>query len=162
MKTGLGFRRIDHASWTVAEFDPVIDFYCKVFGAEVLYRMGPIDVADIPRDEQGRDWSTSHLDVENACFSLAMLAFADGFKLELFHYERPASERDIPLPSNHVGSHHLGVQVDDLEQAAAFLIQHGCRVFDKIEMEEGPTVGSRFRYLKDPWQNILELCETDA
>lgn len=160
MNPGLGFRRIDHASWTVAELDPVITFYCEVFGAQLLYRMGPIDVADIPRDEQGRDWSTLHLDVPDARFSLAMLAFPDGFKLELFHYERPQGESNIALPSNQVGSHHLGIQVDDLEQAASFLSERGCQVFEKIEMQEGPTVGSRFRYLKDPWQNILELCET--
>ena len=51
----LGIRRIDHVAWTVPELGPVIDFYLRVFGAELLYRLGPIDARDIPRAADGRD-----------------------------------------------------------------------------------------------------------
>jgi glyoxylase I family protein len=155
----LGFRRVDHASWTVAQIAPVLDFYSKVFGARTLYQMGPVDAGDIPLDEQGRDWTDAHLGVKNGRLSLAMLEFPDGFKVELFQYERPTSDTAAPLLPNHVGSHHLGIEVDDLDAATAFLLENGCRVMERIAMDDGPTAGSRYRYLFDPWNNIFELAE---
>lgn len=158
----IGFRRVDHASWTVAELEPVIAFYTQVFGARLLYQMGPLDAQQMPRDAAGRDWTDTHLGIAMARFSLAMLEFADGFKVELFHYERPASETEAPLSSNQVGSHHLGIEVENLEEAAHVLIAHGCTVLERIEMDSGPTAGSSFRYFQDPWKNIFELVETQA
>lgn len=155
----LGFRRVDHASWTVAQIDPVIDFYSRVFGARILYQMGPVDARDIPLDEHGQDWTKAHLGVADGRLSLAMLAFPDGFKVELFQYERPTSDTAAPLLPNHVGSHHLGIEVDDLEAATAVLLEHGCRVMERIQIDDGPTAGSRYRYLLDPWNNIFELAE---
>lgn len=158
----IGFRRVDHASWTVAELEPVIDFYVKVFGARLLYQMGPMDAEQMPRDDAGRDWTDTHLGVTMARFSLAMLELGDGFKVELFQYERPEGSNFVPLSSENVGSHHLGIQVDDLEVAAAVLQAHGCTVLERIEMDSGPTAGSSFRYFQDPWKNIFELVECRA
>lgn len=156
----IGFRRVDHASWTVAELKPVIDFYVKVFGAKLLYQMGPLDAEQMPRDSAGRDWTDTHLGVTMARFSLAMLELGDGFKIELFQYELPQGFNKAPLSSENVGSHHLGIQVEDLEVAAAVLQAHGCTVLERIEMDSGPTVGSSFRYFQDPWKNIFELVES--
>jgi len=155
----ISFRRIDHVSWTVAALEPVIDFYRRVFGVTPVYAMGPLDAADIPRDEQGRDWTDRHLGIPGARIRLAMLQFPDGFQLELFEYEKPRGDTVAPLASNHVGSHHLGIEVDDLEQAAAVLLDNGCTVHERIELDSGPTAGSRFRYFNDPWGNIFELCQ---
>lgn len=158
-KSLIGFRRVDHASWTVSELEPVIEFYTKVIGARLLYQMGPLDAEQMPRDAAGRDWTDTHLGIAMARFSLAMLEFSDGFKVELFQYERPVGTNAAPLSSNHVGSHHMGIEVEDLEQAAKVLIEHGCTVMERIEMDSGPTEGSSFRYFKDPWENIFELVE---
>lgn len=158
----IGFRRVDHASWTVAQLEPVIDFYVKVFGARLLYQMGPLDAVHMPRDSAGRDWTDTHLGVAMARFSLAMLELGDGFKIELFEYEQPTGFNKAPLSSENVGSHHLGIQVEDLEVAAAVLQAHGCTVLERIEMDSGPTLGSRFRYFQDPWKNIFELVESSS
>lgn len=155
----ISFRRIDHVSWTVAELEPVIDFYRRVFGVTPLYALGPLDAADIPRDAQGRDWTEAHLGVPDAQLRLAMLQFPDGFRLELFEYRRPLGSSSAPLPSNHVGSHHLGIEVDDLEASAAVLLENGCSVMERIALDDGPTAGSAFRYFRDPWGNIFELCQ---
>ena len=155
----ISFRRIDHASWTVAQLEPVIDFYTRVFGVTPVYAMGPLDAADIPRDEEGRDWTDKHLGIPGARIRLAMLQFPDGFKLELFEYQKPLGASSAPLPGNHVGSHHLGIEVDDLEQAAGVLLENGCTVLERIELDSGPTAGSSFRYFRDPWSNIFELCQ---
>jgi len=49
----LGIRRADHVGWTVAQLGEAIVFYQRVFGAQLLYRLGPIDAADIPREANG-------------------------------------------------------------------------------------------------------------
>ncbi|MEW7850741.1 VOC family protein [Massilia aurea] len=158
-KALISFRRIDHVSWTVAAIEPVVEFYSRVFGVTPLYAMGPLDAADIPRDAQGRDWTEAHLGVPGGRLSLAMLQFPDGFRLELFEYGKPAGASTAPLPCNEIGSHHLGIEVDDLEQAASVLLENGCTVYERIALDEGPTAGSSFRYFRDPWGNIFELCQ---
>lgn len=155
----ISFRRIDHASWTVAQLEPVIDFYTRVFGCSSVYAMGPLDAADIPLDEQGRDWTEKHLGIAGGRIRLAMLQFPDGFKVELFEYQKPLGTSTAPLASNNIGSHHLGIEVDDLEQAASVLLENGCTVHERIALDAGPTAGSTFRYFRDPWDNIFELCQ---
>jgi len=153
----LGIRRVDHVGWTVAQLDPVIDFYQRVFGAKMLYRLGPIDAADIPREPDGRDWTQAHVGVENAQLELAFLKLPGDVHLELFRYFRPGSTTTEPLRCNHVGSNHLGIEVADIDAAAQRLRDHGCTVMERIAFDEGPTAGAQFQYLFDPWGNILEL-----
>ncbi|CAN5513708.1 hypothetical protein BH11PSE9_BH11PSE9_07310 [soil metagenome] len=153
----LGIRRIDHVSWTVAELDPVIAFYERVFGATILYRIGPIDAADIPRGPDGRDWTEAHVGIAGARLELVLMVLPGGARIELFAYSKPAGLMAAPVPSNHVGSHHLGLEVDDIDAAAAFLKANGCTVFERIAFDDGPTAGSQFQYFLDPWKNIFEL-----
>lgn len=158
----IGFRRVDHASWTVLAIEPVIAFYITVFGARLLYQMGPLDAQQMPRDAAGRDWTETHLGIARARLSLAMLELPDGFKIELFEYAQPVGASEVPLSSNQVGGHHLSIEVENLEHAASVLAAHGCTVLERIELDAGPTEGSSFRYLQDPWKNIFELVEVRA
>ena len=68
----------DHVSVTVANIDAAIEFYDRALGAEVLYRMGPLDSRDAPRENNGKDWTEAHVNVTDACLELAMLSFAGG------------------------------------------------------------------------------------
>ena len=95
--------------------------------------------------------------VPDGRLSLALLALPGGGKLELFEYERPASGTRTPLRSNHVGSHHLGFEVEDMDAAAQWLVDNGCTAQKRIAFAEGPTAGSQFQYFLDPWENIVEL-----
>lgn len=153
----LGIRRIDHVAWTVAELEPVIAFYQRVFGAQILYRIGPVDAAELPREADGRDWTEAHVGVVGARLELVLLGLPGTIKLELFAYARPASDTTAPVRSNHIGSHHLGIEVEDMEAAAQLLRDNGCTVFERIAFSAGPTAGSQYQYFLDPWQNILEL-----
>ena len=153
----LGIRRIDHVAWTVPDLNAVIDFYQRVIGAQLLYQLGPIDARDMPSDADGRDWTEAHVAVKDGLLSLALLALPGGGKLELFEYQRPASTTTAPLRSNHIGSHHLGFEVEDIDAAAQWLQDNGCTAMQRIAFAEGPTAGSQFQYFLDPWQNIVEL-----
>lgn len=153
------FLAADHVSWTVPDLAAAVKFYVEVFGASELYRIGPIDAADIPADEQGRDWMQTHVGVQGAKLTLAMLQLAPNLKFQLVQYDKPADRRQT-LPRNcDRGGHHLGLLVDDVDAAAAYLQEHGCTVLETIFMSEGPLAGKKNLYVQDPWGHQLELVD---
>jgi len=156
----LSFKRIDHVSLTVADIEPVIDFYTRVFGAELAYRMGPFDAAEIPLMEDGRDWTAAHINVPGARLVIAMLKMPDGLGMELFQYEKPADAAQSPPRNCDTGCRHLCIEVEDLDSAVKFLADNGCTpMAGSIDMLEGPCPPSRSWYVLDPFGHQLELVE---
>ncbi|MGH8034879.1 MAG: VOC family protein [Lysobacterales bacterium] len=159
MKT-IPFKRVDHVSLTVSNLGAAIDFYTKVFGAELAYRMGPFDAAEIPRMEDGKDWTAAHINVPGARLEIAMLKLAGGTGMELFEYQKPADAATIPPRNCDVGSRHLCIEVEKLDATVAYLTQHGCiAMAGSIDMLDGPCPPSRSWYVLDPFGNQLELVE---
>lgn len=152
--------RVDHVSWTVADIDAVIAFYQTAFGARELYRMGPVDAADLPPGPQGRDWMAEHVNVPGARLTLAMLELAPNLNFELFQYDKPADAGKTPPRNCDVGGHHIALRVGDADAVAARLEALGCTLMPgTIMMDEGPCSGVKNRYLTDPFGNQLELVE---
>ncbi|MFC7051037.1 VOC family protein [Emcibacter nanhaiensis] len=157
-----GYCHVDHVSITVADLDKAVDFYCKIFGAEVAYRMGPFDAEEIPEMEDSRDWTEAHVDVKDARLSLCMLKLASNLMIELFEYERGEDQKSTPPRNCDIGGHHLAFKVENIEKAVEYLEENGCAAMaGPIVMEEGPTVGARAQYLRDPFGNYMELMEYD-
>ncbi len=103
------FLEADHVSWTVPDLDAAISFYCDVFGATELFRLGPLDAADLPRGTDGRDWMESHVNVAEARLRFAMLKLTPNLKFQLVQYDKP-EQRRFDLPRNcDRGGHHLGL-----------------------------------------------------
>lgn len=153
------FLAADHVSWTVPDLDAAVKFYVDAFGATQLYRIGPIDAADIPRDAQGRDWMETHVGVQGARITLVMLQLLPNLKFQLIQYDQPADRRrDLPRNCDR-GGHHLGILVEDVDAAAAFLKSKGCTLLETIVMTEGPLAGKKNLYLRDPWGHQLELVD---
>jgi glyoxylase I family protein len=149
----------DHVSWTVADADAVARFYVDVLGASELFRMGPIDTADIPPMADGRDWMAAHVNVPGACLRLIMLKLTDTLNFQLVQYDKPV-DRATTLPRNcDAGGHHLGLRVDDVPAAVAWLEAHGCTAMSTIEISEGPLAGKKNVYLLDPWGHQLEIVD---
>lgn len=158
--TSFSFKRLDHVSLTTADLDQAVDFYTKVLGAEVDYRMGPFDAADMPLMEDGRDWTAAHVNVPGARLKIAMLKLPDGTGMELFEYEKPEDARQTPPRNCDVGSRHLCIEVENLDESVEYLRQHGCTpMAGSIDMLEGPCPPSRSWYVLDPFGNQLELVE---
>ena len=150
----------DHVSVTVANIDAAIEFYDRALGAEVLYRMGPLDSRDAPRENNGKDWTEAHVNVTDACLELAMLSFAGGMRLEVFQYRRPdQSAASIPRNCN-PGASHLCFRVDDLDAAITHLENFGCvKLPASIVSVDGPAPPSVSQYILDPFGYQLELVE---
>lgn len=147
-------KRVDHVSWTVPDLDAAVKFYVEIFGAREVYRLGPMDAAEMPREADGRDWTGSHVGVTDARLRICMLQLAENLNFELFQYERPLDAGRVPPRNCDVGGHHIALKVEDLDAVAAYLAEQGCRLMETIDVG-----GPRARYLQDPWGNFLELTE---
>lgn len=161
VKAGLpGYQHVDHLGITVPDLEAAVEFYTRVLGASMAYRLGPFDAADMPPQPDGRDWMDAHVDVKGAKLAIAMLEIAPNVMLELFQYDKPADRRKEPPRNCDAGGHHLALKVARLEPALEYLERNGCTLMDgPIELPEGPTVGCRCQYLQDPWGNYIELVE---
>ena len=153
------FVAVDHVSWTVPDLEAAVAFYTQTFGATVMYKIGPIDSADIPKDEQGRDWMETHVGVKGARLTLAMLQLAPNLKFQLVQYDKPSERREDPPRNCDRGGHHIAFLVKDVKAAAAYLKQRGCKIYEPIAMDSGPLAGKTNIYVQDPWGHTLELVD---
>lgn len=150
---------VDHISWTVPDLEEALAFYCGVLGAEELFRMGPLDAADIPPDDQGRDWMATHVGVPGAKLTLVMLKLTDNMNFQLVQYDKPADRRqDLPRNCDR-GGHHLGLRVDDVDKTIAYLEAHGCKAMEIIHITDGPMAGKKNVYVLDPFGHQLEIVD---
>lgn len=150
---------VDHVSWTVPDLDAAVRFYVDVIGARELYRLGPIDAADIPRDAAGRDWMETHVGVPGARLTLAMLQLTENMNFQLVQYDKPDGRRqDLPRNCDR-GGHHLGLRVDDVDATIAYLVAHGCRALETIAIDSGPLAGKKNVYVLDPFGHQLEIVD---
>jgi len=159
-KTLPGFSRVDHVGLTVPDLEAAVRFYCEVFGATEVTRLGPFDARELPATD-GRDWCEAHINVAGARFNFVMLQLGPGMMLELFQYDLPLDRR-TDLPRNcDLGGHHLALKVENLDKAVDYLRQQpGVRVMSgPIVVTDGLWAGMRVIYFLDPWGNQLELVE---
>jgi len=153
------FLAVDHISWTVPNLEAALDFYVNVIGATELFRLGPLDAADIPRDENGRDWMETHVGVAGARLTLAMLKLSENMNFQLVQYDKPDDRRqDLPRNCDR-GGHHLALRVDDVDKAIAYLTAHGCTALETIQVDSGPLAGKKNVYVLDPFGHQLEIVD---
>ncbi|MEU8539773.1 VOC family protein [Streptomyces sp. NPDC048717] len=145
-------RNVDHYAYTVADLETAVDFCTTVLGAEVLYRLGPVE-------EPGSDWMTRQLGVHpRASAQIAMLRFGPDANLELFQYTAPEQNTKAPEFTD-VGGHLIGVHVCDLDEALDAARRSGrVRVLGEPRTDEdGPTKGNRWIHLLTDWGMRVEL-----
>lgn len=161
LETNAKFRfKLDHVALTVADLKQAVAFYTEVLGAKLLYQMGPFDAQEIPLMDDGRDWTTAHINVEGARLNIAMMELTSQLKMELFQYDKPVDAGKQALRNCDVGSGHLCLEVENIETAVTYLADHGCRAMaGPIVMEEGPCPASKSWYVLDPFGHQLELVE---
>jgi len=143
---------IYHVGVTVPDLDEAVDFFVDCVGAEVLYRKGPF--GDPDGDSMERRLGV-HPD---ATAFLAMLRCEPTTNLELFEWDAPDGREDAP-PLSDAGATHLGIQVEDIEEATEGIAEHeGTEVLDGPHTnDDGPTEGLTYVFCSTPWDMYLEL-----
>jgi len=122
---------IEHVSIRCRDLETSIDFFQRMFGAEVMLRREPGESRKI-----------------------VYLRIGDSM-LELMHMG-PASE---PVdPREHYGVHHIGIKVDDFESVYQDLQAKGA---DFIGEPLEPTPGIRLAFLREPNGAVIELAQRD-
>ncbi|MFG3108763.1 nitroreductase/quinone reductase family protein [Streptomyces tendae] len=157
MSTLPGARAVHHIAYTVPDLEQAVTFFVDVIGAELAYRLGPVE------DREG-DWMTRKLGVHpRASAHIAMLRLGPVTNLELFEYTAPDQDRRRPRNSDW-GGHHLAIHVDDVDKAAAHLREvPGVTILGEPEtITDGPITGDRWVYFTTPWGLHMELINMPA
>jgi catechol 2,3-dioxygenase-like lactoylglutathione lyase family enzyme len=152
-----GATGVHHVAYTVPDLNQAVEFFTTVIGAELVYRLGPV------QDSAG-DWMTRQLGVAaDARAQIAMLRLGPVTNLELFEYTASDQRRSLPRNSDW-GGHHLAIYVTDVDEAVAYLrVQPGVRVLGEPEtVVDGPISGDRWVYFLTPWGMQLELIHLPA
>lgn len=154
-----GIEGMDHVGITIPDLDEAVAFYSTLLNAKEIFRLGPFDAREFPELE-GKDWSLAHVNVADGKFTLAMLEYGNGSRLELFQYDRPEDRRSTPPKNSDLGGHHIAFKVTNLDKVLELRGEYGLNFMaGPIEITEGPAAGQRIIYVLDPWNNQLELVE---
>jgi len=153
------FLAADHVSFTVADLEAAVAFYVATFAASEMFRMGPLDAAEIPLMPDGRDWMEAHIGVAGARVTLVMLKLTDNLNLQLIQYDKPDGRDPAQPRVCDLGGHHLALRVDDVDKARRYLMARGCTVMEIIRIADGPLAGKNNLYVRDPFGNPLEIID---
>jgi catechol 2,3-dioxygenase-like lactoylglutathione lyase family enzyme len=153
------FLSVDHISFTVPDLEAALAFYIDVIGATEMFRMGPLDAAEMPIDADGKDWMETHVGVAGARLTLVMLKLTANMNLQLVQYDKPVDRSLAPPRNCDRGGHHLGLKVDDVDTVVAYLVAHGCTAMETIVMDVGPLAGHKNAYVRDPFGHQLEIVD---
>ena len=123
---------IEHVSIRCRDLEASIDFFRRMFGAEVMLR---------------RELDESR--------KIVFLRIGDSM-LELMEMGTASEPVD---PREHYGVHHIGIKVDDFESVYQDLQAKGA---DFIGEPLEPTPGIRLAFLREPNGAVIELAQRDA
>ena len=122
---------IEHVSIRCRDLETSIDFFRRMFGAEVMLRR--------KLDESRK---------------IVYLRIGDSM-LELMEMGTASEPVD---PREHYGVHHIGIKVDDFESTYRDLQAKGA---DFIGEPFEPTPGIRLAFLREPNGAVIELAQRD-
>lgn len=134
------------------DLNQAVEFFVDVLGAGLFYRLD-----SVKSDED--DWMRWQLAVDpRANAQIAMLRLGPVTNVELFQYEAPDQNRQIPKNSDY-GGHHLAFCVKDIEAAVEYLrAQPGVTLPGEVQtIEDGPIAGDRWIYFLAPWGMQMEI-----
>ena len=137
--------RVNHVSFTVENLEPMIEFYCSVFG------LGPADVG--PRD---RAFTETITGLPGAAITVAYLP-GPNTAVELIKYTGAEGE-PVHCLTNNPGSAHVGLNVVDFKAVLEKALAAGATMRGApARVEAGPNAGMTVVYIQDPEGNSIEL-----
>jgi glyoxylase I family protein len=125
------FTRVHHIAIICSDYERSKHFYANILGFRVIH-------------EQYRKERRSYkLDLQ----------VGDHTQIELFSFEDPPKRPSYPEAC---GLRHLALEVENIEEAAAYLHMHGIAI-EPIRVD--PITGKRFTFFCDPDELPIELYE---
>jgi glyoxylase I family protein len=125
------FTRVHHIAIICSDYERSKHFYTHILGFRVIH-------------EQYREERRSYkLDLQ----------VGDHTQIELFSFEHPPKRPSYPEAC---GLRHLALEVENIEEAVAYLHTHGIET-EPIRVD--PITGKRFTFFRDPDELPIELYE---
>jgi catechol 2,3-dioxygenase-like lactoylglutathione lyase family enzyme len=146
-----GMRGHDHTGITVPDMAQAITFFTDVLGCQKVMAFGPF------MDEKGT-FMQDALNVNPRAIirQIVQIRCGMGSNIELFSYESPDQKVVQPRNSD-VGGYHIGIYVDDIKAADAYLKSKGVKtLLGPIPVTEGPAAGQTILYFLAPWGLQME------
>ena len=141
----MAVHRMDNVAIVVDDLDAAIAFFAEL----------GLDVEGRGSVEGG--WASQVVGLDNHRCTIAMMRTPDGHgRLELTHYERPATIPAAPAPVNTLGLHRTMFAVDDFDDTVERLRAHGAELVGEIAEFEG---GYRMCYLRGPAGIVVGLAQ---
>jgi len=142
--------KILHTGITVKDIERSVVFYRDVLGLKLL--VPPTEPAEGIELSKG-------VGVPSARLRQAILESGE-CSIELFEYQNPPAEIEMPLPANNPGPGHVAFEVEDIQSEYERLGGLGVEFFTKPNLiTDGPLSGWQWVYFRDPEGTILELVE---
>ncbi len=146
-----GMRGHDHTGITVPDMAQATTFFTEVLGCQKVMAFGPF------MDEKGT-FMQDALNVNPRAIirQIVQIRCGMGSNIELFSYESP--DQKVVQPKNSdVGGYHIGIYVDDIKAADAYLKSKGVKtLLGPIPVNEGPAAGQTILYFLAPWGLQME------
>jgi catechol 2,3-dioxygenase-like lactoylglutathione lyase family enzyme len=144
-------RGVHHVAYTVPDLDEAVAFFVDVLGADVATRFGPL--ADPDGDSFARKLGIH----PRAQLRSALLRFGPTLNVELHQYTAP-DQRDAPPRQSDPGASHIGVWVDDLEAAAAYLRAQPGVTVRTVGPGGPPELGGLMNFFfETAWGQVVEV-----
>lgn len=125
------FTRVHHIAIICSDYERSKHFYTNILGFRVIH-------------EQYREERRSYkLDLQ----------VGEHTQIELFSFEHPPKRPSCPEAC---GLRHLALEVENIEEAIAYLHTHGIET-EPIRVD--PITGKRFTFFRDPDELPIELYE---
>jgi catechol 2,3-dioxygenase-like lactoylglutathione lyase family enzyme len=141
---------VNHVCFTVSDLECSVRFWARFLGT------GPERRVDYngPTDEAVTGYPGAH-------FLAAYFRLPGDVLLELFEYVEPPPERPSSSETYVVGNAHLGITVDDLDEAHQRLQGTGAtfRSPGPVPVTSGRHAGARSMYVRDPDGITIEVLE---
>jgi catechol 2,3-dioxygenase-like lactoylglutathione lyase family enzyme len=143
---------IHHFSFTVSDVERAVAFYTEVLGFTL-----PRAIRDVEAD-----WISVMTGMPDTHLRIAFLELS-GTNLELIEYVTPRGTQQEHSQTSDIASAHVAFQIDDMDTLRLELEKRGARfVSDPVTIPEGPWMGRRVVYLRDPDGIVIELVEVPA
>jgi catechol 2,3-dioxygenase-like lactoylglutathione lyase family enzyme len=144
---------VDHLGITVPDLQQAIGFFTEVLGAEFLFSF-----QEGPGTSNPANLNQAFGVPPDSKLHIAMLRLGPTLNLELMEYESSDQRKVMPRNSDY-DAPHIAFFVSDMDAAAAYLIEHGCKIFSgPLVSERGPKAGQSIRYFQAPWVCSWRSC----
>ena len=148
---------VDHIGITVPDLEQATRFFEDVIGAQRVYTFAAGPGTASPKSLADRFGVPASAHLEGAFFRLG-----PNINLELLQYTAPDQRQGVPLISDNY-TPHIAFFVDNLDVAANYLGDHGCRPLSgPVTAEDGPNKGQINRYVQTPIGLTIELIKRPA